>query len=267
MTEADGEAIPIQGIPGFWKHLSNARARYLALDYDGTLAPFHENRMKAFPLQGITGCLSAIRESPDTSLAIVSGRPVTELLELMGDVGIMIVGSHGWETLSAGKVHRHKSPRPEQEKILDRATREISHLGLGERVERKVASVAVHTRALSIERAEQVENDFCRLWNADAAAHGMECRRFNGGVELRTMGIDKGTILRELLYAQVPDAFCVYVGDDETDEDAFRAIRQRGFGIKVGQPGVPTLARGWLSDCGAVLEFLREWIRVTGIAG
>lgn len=90
----------------------------------------------------------------------------------------------------------------------------------------------------------------------------LECRRFNGGVELRAVGRNKGDALRELLSGQPADSFCVYVGDDETDEDAFRTIADRGIGIKVGDFQAGTAASGYLPDCAAVKTFLEKWLSV-----
>jgi trehalose-6-phosphatase len=66
--------------------------------------------------------------------------------------------------------------------------------------------------------------------------------------------------LSELLNMQPESCAAVYVGDDETDEDAFAALQGRGIGIKVGDASWPTAARGFLADCRAVVGFLRTWV-------
>ena len=58
----------------------------------------------------------------------------------------------------------------------------------------------------------------------------------------------------------------VYLGDDDTDEDAFAVLRGSGVGIKVGDDRWPTAARGFLPDCRAVVEFLRTWVAHTRTA-
>ncbi len=263
MTDRRSSVIPLQGIPDFWERLRRVSRKFLALDYDGTLAPFRENRMEAFPLEGVTDCLSRLSRAPDTALVIISGRPVSEILELTGDLGVTIVGSHGWEMRTADESHRQSLPSLDQARRLRRAEEDVARLGLKDRAERKLASMAVHTRGMPEARARKIENDLMKLWTAETSGREMECRRFDGGVELRSVGIDKGTILQRLLEDEPDASFCVYVGDDETDEDAFAAIRDRGFGIKVGAGDVPTRARGRLPDCEAVLEFLKEWNRVS----
>jgi trehalose-6-phosphatase len=66
-----------------------------------------------------------------------------------------------------------------------------------------------------------------------------------------------------MLLSEPEHTLVVYVGDDETDEDAFRAIYGRGVGIKVGGYGIRTAASGRLPHGEAVLDFLRAWYRVT----
>ena len=264
MTDSNRPITP-EGIPGFWAELRRAAKRVLALDYDGTLAPFREERMKAFPVEGVADCLTSISKAGNTTVVIISGRPVGEILELIGDVGLTIIGSHGWEMLTADGNHRLKLPSLEQKRMLQQAEKDVAKLGLEDHAEKKVASVAVHTRGVPRERAARIETQLMDLWGGGSPTREMECRQFNGGVELRSIGIDKGTILLQLLAGEPRATFCVYVGDDETDEDAFGAIRDRGYGVKVGRSTVPTRARGWLPDCTAVLEFLREWDHVSNV--
>ena len=87
----------VQGVPDFWTRVEAASEVFLILDYDGTLAPFRVDRMKAVPLDGVLEAIMTIRDSGRTRMALVSGRPLSELLELTGDLGVTMVGSHGFE--------------------------------------------------------------------------------------------------------------------------------------------------------------------------
>ena len=111
--------------------------------------------------------------------------------------------------------------------------------------------------------AVAIEEEIATRWAGLAPQYGLECRRFNGGIEIRCCGWDKGAALTALLNVQPENVFAVYVGDDETDEDAFTVLRGRGIGIKVGDPLWPTAARGFLPDCRAMVDFLRTWIDLT----
>jgi trehalose 6-phosphate phosphatase len=263
----DEDGLPptrdIDGIPGFWNAVGASRDRCLVLDYDGTLAPFKEDRMQAFPLEGIPELLADIASTDRTHLAIMTGRPLRELLVLLGDLDIPVSGSQGTEfRFSDGTTQTHL-PTPIQEERLVRAEAEARAVAPEDRVERKLASVAVHTRGMPEEEARRLERKLSDIWSTDAHRHDLEVRRFSGGVELRLLGIDKGTALTELLESEEDGVFCVYVGDDETDEDAFRVVRDRGFGIKVGGDDAPTAASGRLAGPEEVREFLRRWLMVT----
>lgn len=253
----------VEGVPDFWDRVEAANERCLVLDYDGTLAPFRENRMEARPLDGVVDVLERIRDAGRTHLAIMTGRPIAELIELLGDLAIPVSGSQGSEfRMPDGTTQRHE-PTATQEERLTRAMNGARAVAPAERVERKVASVALHTRGMPEERAGRLQEAACAVWSLDADDCDLECRRFSGGVELRLKGIDKGTALRALLDGHREDALRVYVGDDETDEDAFEVLLDGGIGIKVGPRGVPTKAHGRLESPEAVRAFLAVWIGVT----
>jgi trehalose-phosphatase len=253
----------VQGIPGFWQAVRKARSRCLVLDYDGTLAPFVSDRMKAFPLEGVIDLLVEIRDQTETYIAFMTGRPVDELLALAGDLRIPVSGSQGNEFRYPDGTFDVHEPTARQAERLDRAEDEARKRCRAGRIERKIASVALHTRGLDPEVAAHEEDEACDVWSADAADYDVECRHFKGGVEMRLKGIDKGTALRTLLRDRPDDGLCVYIGDDETDEDAFRVVRERGYGIRVGPPSASTAARGRLEDPVAVRGFLRSWLQVT----
>jgi trehalose 6-phosphate phosphatase len=251
------------GIPGFWTAVGAARDRCLVLDYDGTLAPFTPDRMRAFPTPGVRELLLRIRDSGATFLAIMTGRPLGELLALLGDLDIPLSGSQGTELRFPDGAARTHLPSSVQEKRLRLGQEEALALAPRDRVERKVASVAVHTRGLPDAEAKSLEDAVYDTWSSDADANDLECRRFSGGVELRLKGVNKGTALLELLARNGSSPFCVYVGDDETDEDAFRTVSDGGYGIRVGTDDRPTAAAGRLDGPKAVKEFLKEWIAKT----
>jgi trehalose-phosphatase len=233
------------------------------LDYDGTLCEFHVDRMKAFPAPGVVETLSAIRDSGRTSLSIMSGRPISELLELLGDLGIPMCGSQGTEFRSADGEMSYYSLAGRQRERIARAEREATAVAVEGRVERKISSVALHTRGVGDAAAAREEAEIARMWSLDAAEYGLEVRPFKGGIELRLLGVDKGTALDRVLEKSPSDSLCVYLGDDQTDEDAFEAIRGRGYGIKVGREEGPTAAVGRLGGPGDVSEFLKRWLSAT----
>jgi trehalose 6-phosphate phosphatase len=255
----DVEKPPIINVPDFWQRLEEAAYKFLALDYDGTLAPFRADRMEAVPLAGISELLKQIDRREDTTLAIISGRPIFELVGLLGNMSVTMVGSHGFE---------HRSPHgdtlirrifPEQEEGLMMARKMGMEMGLEENLETKVASIALHTRGLSPGAASETEDAMYHEWDKLLQRYKLELRKFNGGVELRAEGWNKGDALERLLLGLTRETFCVYIGDDETDENAFERIQRYGIGIRVGNPTLPSKANGFLPDIDSVKNFLKTW--------
>lgn len=258
------ERLPqsIDGVPEFWSLVSDARTRALFLDFDGTLAPFAEDRHKAYPLEGVPALLDRINDSPGTSLVIVSGRPVSEIQRLLDRDTIPIVGTHGFEYFRPGHGIKIWDLSPERTKVLDLAEIAGQRIAGEDRVERKVATVALHTRGLPVEDSALDIQAFESEIKLLIEPGDFEIRRFDGGTELRALGRDKGAAVSELITRTADVDFVVYVGDDDTDEDAFRALPEFGIGIKVGSPGVATAAQGRLSTCEAVRQFLWTWTQI-----
>ncbi len=245
--------------------MGEAENPLLALDYDGTLAPFKAERMAAKPLPGIVETLESIIRNTPTTVTIVSGRPIFELDRLAGPVlqKVITIGSHGWEWRdTTGRLR----PAPLEKRIkalLEKAFHAALEEGkqtLGEeaekRVEQKAASVALHVRGLTPETAERWLAAIHQRWDG-LKAPGMEIMSFDGGLEIRSTERNKGRAIEEIInFVGNPD-FVVYVGDDATDEDAFRALPENGAGVKVGHG--PTAAHYRLADCESVRTFLQKW--------
>ncbi len=253
------------GVTDFWPRMIAAGKPLLALDYDGTLAPFQVNRFEARPLPGVVELLRDISETGRTFLAVISGRVVEELASFVSGSRAILVGSHGFEILRPGRGVSIIKPTTVQREGLEAAVRELG-LNAGQRLEIKPASVAFHTRGMEKTKAAELEAGVHAAWSQLAARHDLQCRRFNGGVELRSSGRDKGDALLALLDEAGAD-FSTYIGDDDTDEDAFRALDGRGIGIKVGGPDGETAARGFLRDCRAVKTFLEVWRDLDAVPG
>jgi trehalose-phosphatase len=215
--------------------------------------------MRAFPLDGVKAVLSALSDSDHTSVVIISGRPVHEIKTLLGDVDLMVIGCHGYEILTPDNGLTVKSPASRQVEGLEEARGIARQYGYLHKLEVKVGSMAFHTRGMPDGAAFKAEEHIFREWSR-LGSFGLGCRRFNGGVEVTCNGWNKGDSLSDLLHGQPEGTFPVYVGDDATDEDAFRVMRKGGCGIKVGPISMPTAAKGLLRDCREVVAFLESWL-------
>lgn len=196
---------------------------------------------------------------PETVVLIVSGRPVREIRHLLGDLPLAILGSHGWESAVPGEDVVARTLAPAHAAALDTAEATARTLAGSAHTERKHASVAVHVRGLHPQASARLISALRVAWDAQIDDRALTIRPFSGGLELRIAGWDKGTAVTERLERDQP-AFAAYLGDDDTDEDAFKAIGRWGVGIRVGAPAA-TAASGRL-DQHQVPRFLEDWAEV-----
>jgi trehalose 6-phosphate phosphatase len=244
----------------FFRGVARAPQRVLFLDFDGTLAPFRARPEHAVPYAGVADVLYELARDHLSRVVLVSGRPARELRRATAFVpGAEVWGAHGWQHCASGGAHTEFDPgAPTRARLAAAAARARTLEAYGARVERKRASVAVHWRGLDTIAAQQVEARLRELWRPEEGAL-LEVLGFDGGVELRARGRDKGTVVREVLAACDPRAASAYLGDDLTDEDAFAAIRSRGLAVLVRPKLRRTRADVWLKPPLGLLAFLRRW--------
>lgn len=257
----------LEGVPAqLWRMVVLAQHRMLMLDYDGTLAPFRVDRSEARPLRRSVQALMRIASSGHTDVAIVSGRPVAEVERMLDGVPAIVVGEHGWERRDRGGEIVRRPLEPPVAAGLDAVEQLSRDAGWGDWIERKRTAVVLHTRGRDPDLAGQVQERCRAAWGRRALAGQLAIDRINGGLELRALGHNKGTVVLSLLSQSPPGTLGVFLGDDVTDEDAFEAVRDRGFGVRVGAPGGQTAAQGNLPSCEAVGDFLEHWIQILGPA-
>lgn len=247
----------------FRRRLADAPRRALLLDYDGTLAPFRPERDRAFPYDGLRETLARLVDGP-TRLAIVTGRAVADALPLLGmEDPPEIWGTHGWERKPRGEATRPARPLPAAAaRGLDEARAWAEARGLAERFERKPAAAAIHWRGLAPEEAARLRDDAARDWREPAERAGLEIAPFDGGLELRVPGRTKGSVVEDILAEEGDGCVVAYLGDDLTDEDAFRALAPlgpRALRVLVRSEPRPTEADAWTRPPEGVFRFLDAW--------
>ena len=255
--------VVLEGIPkAVWSMARLASHRLLVIDYDGTLAPFTIARERAVPIPRSVELLKTLAASSHTSVAIISGRPVEEMEELLDLQPAIHVGESGWEyRMPGGTLVRHPlSSRLKS--VLDEAERLAREGGWGDHLERKRTAVMLHTRRLAELRARDLEHRVLIRWLDLASKGEVVVERVDGGVELRARGHDTGTTALWLLSLSRQATLGVFIGDDLPDESAFRVMSDFGFGIRVGESERSSHALGRLPSCEGVADFLDEWIRV-----
>ncbi|MCF8085680.1 MAG: trehalose-phosphatase, partial [Desulfohalobiaceae bacterium] len=230
----------------------------LFLDYDGTLTPIVSRPEDATLSSDMHSILSYLTEK--CVVAVISGRGLADARKLVDVKGLYFAGSHGFEIEGPGGVRMEVEEAGESLPALDQAEsdlrRELEKIE-GSQVERKKFSIAVHYRNVDPERAPEVEACVDRvLERAGGLRKGLGKKVFELRPDIKW---DKGEAVRWLLreleldqYGVVP----IYIGDDVTDEDAFRAFLQKGITLVVGNESRPTFAKYQLGSVGEVRAFL-----------
>jgi len=232
----------------------------LLLDYDGTLAPFQKERDKAVPYPGIVDALTALQNIGRTRLVIISGRSVHDIPHLLKLSTLPeIWGSHGWERLFSDGKYSIAGLSTEARHGLDAAYVAAQETGGVDHCEKKPASLALHWRGLDSVMVESFKSATIDRWMAISAEYKLELHSFDGGVELRVPGRDKGFAVKTLLAEMGAETPTAYLGDDATDEDAFAAVGNAGIGVLVRPEYRATRADVWLRPPGELLAFLHSW--------
>lgn len=222
----------------------------LLLDYDGTLAPIVDDPAAALPHPDVPDLLA--RLAARHPVRVITGRGLEDLAGLLA-VPVEAVGLHGAERGRLGTEARLHMPGGARAALRSLRASVPDLEGL--RVEDKGPSFALHYRnAADPDAVVRALRD----WLADApkSLHPVWGKMV---LELRPAGIDKGRVARDLA-ARHAGRTPVYIGDDTTDEDAFRALAvdAEAITVKVG-PG-DTAARFRLPDVDAVVAYLRRFL-------
>jgi len=254
---SQGFQLPIDAV------LAARRDRGLVavFDFDGTLVHIARTPDAVHAVPATTARLERLAQRTDTTVGVVSGRPLARLIELVPAPSIWLFGLHGWEHRPPHGVAVSRWPPDALD--LARRQREVIDARLGEaqgeRIEDKGPMVAVHTRNATPERRRHVERVV-----RDARLSGLELIEGRRVLELRPLGgPTKGTAVRAIAGSR-PAAPVLYVGDDTTDEDAFAVLGPADFGVLVDDTraheerpqGSATRARWRVPDTESVLRLL-----------
>jgi trehalose-phosphatase len=233
----------------------------LFLDYDGTLTPIVERPEQADLSPQMRAILKKLAER--CTVAIVSGRGLNDVQGRVALEGLYYAGSHGFEIDGPGQERIRNEKGCEALPALDTAENELRSLLTdihGVLVERKKYSVAVHYRRVAAGQVEMVAsavNDVLQRHSGLRKGHGKKVFELQPDVEW-----DKGRAvlwLMERLGLHGETVRPIYIGDDVTDEDAFRVLQERGAGIVVhGGEERSSYACYGLVDPEEVLVFLQN---------
>ena len=242
----------------FFKNLSKSTSRLLMLDYDGVLSPLRNDRNIAKPWPGVQERLERLIESDICKVVIISGRVADELADLLDWVNMPeIWGNHGWERLYPLKdLLQNPLPYEIGEKLSE--ARLKAEADWGDAVEHKYAGIVMHHRGMSNDDKIAMHEWVVKHWGPLESVEGLLLHPIDGGHEIRAEAHNKGSAVDTLLKENSP-CLGAYLGDDRTDEDAFRSIRGRGLSVLVRPKFRKTEAEIWLQPPKELLNFFDRW--------
>ena len=241
-------------------------AAALVLDFDGVLAPIVEDPETSAIPERAAASLAQLAASLGT-VAVISGRPASFLVDKVRVAGIRLLGSYGMEQVKGGNGQLSPAAAAWLGAVAEAREALVGLLGTlpGVRIEAKPASVAVHWRQAADRdaAAAEVESATAQV----AAATGLRLEPGKLVIELRPpIDVDKGSAVADLIREARPGV-TVYAGDDLGDLPALRVVRQAGgYALAVDHgaetdAALPAVADEVIAGTDAFADWLAELAR------
>ncbi len=258
MLKTDGKV----GRDQFFEGLYSPGRAALLLDYDGTLAPFQPDRAQAFPYPGVATLVKEIISNGRTRVVLVTGRSANDIIPLLGILPYPeIWGSQGLQRLKPDGTYEMPRMDESVRHALEDAGEWLYDQDLYRMAEFKPGSIAVHWRGLPPATALDIRDRVLLGWVPIVERCALVLLPFDGGLEIRSPGRNKGDAVRTILTEMDGQTPIAYLGDDLTDEDAFRALQHRGLTALVRHEWRATFANLWIRPPEELLEFLLQWLK------
>jgi trehalose 6-phosphate phosphatase len=250
---------------GIIEEVRSQDRRAFFLDYDGTLTPIVRDPHKAFLSPKYREVIASLIEDGKNLVCIISGRAIEQLKEFIRLKGVVLAGNHGMEIYGPNVSYvnddalRAKPLVREIAEILKLAARDFE----GALVEDKGLTVSIHYRMVPVQRHPDVKRSFYRAIEKFLVSNMVIVTRGKRVLEVRPNVVwHKGSAVNWIL-GYVSDHFSgespypIYMGDDETDEDAFRALRDRGLTVLVSPRKKASEASYFIKSVEETYRFLR----------
>lgn len=256
-----GSTASLDAVPSIVDDVTAAEQRLVMTDFDGTLAEIVPRPDDASIRPDARAALDALSSAPHTAVAVVSGRAKDDVEDRVDLPGLWYAGNHGLEIGVDGESFVHPDAR-ETKRTIGRARDELRNRledVEGAFVEPKGLTATVHYRLVDGEKRIEIVHDHVREV-VDEYASTIDVHDGKEVLELRpTSAWNKGRAvewMRETAYDDSVDVHPLYVGDDVSDEAAFRAVDDVGTAVRVGDDASATAADVTVADPAAVAAFL-----------
>jgi trehalose-phosphatase len=246
------------------KEILRGKYLFLFLDCDGTLVPIRDTPDKVVIPQQTKNLLISLSRKKNCKVAIISGRSLSDIKKKFGIKGIIYSGNHGFQIEGPGIRCVQFIPAGYKKALSCIKTRLESGVdGIkGVFLEDKGLSLALHFRLADKKKLPFIASIFRRAILLCSSKCKATIKRGKKVLEVMPpVSWDKGKIVIWLLAKQEAvlrrkNILPVYIGDDLTDEDAFKALKGKGLTVFVGKPR-RSRARYYLRDTGEVGRLLR----------
>lgn len=252
--------------PKIQARLKRAEQILLLCDYDGTLTPIVSRPQDAVLSPKMKRLLAKLTRSPKLTLGIMSGRSLAQIKQLVGLKKIIYAGNHGLEIDCVGTRFIHPEAARSRSLLAQLGQRLKEQLDAipGVIVENKGLTLSVHYRRVASHNLSQLKKLFAEVIRPFKVAQKVKLTTGKKVWEIRPpVAWDKGQAVRWIIkkcaekLREKQTLLPIYLGDDATDEDAFKALRDHGIAIRVGRPR-PTQARYFLRNITEVEDFLQR---------
>jgi trehalose 6-phosphate phosphatase len=248
------------------QRIAQAPRIFFFLDYDGTLTPIVNKPEKARLKKARRAMLRGLSRLPGVKIAVVSGRSLSDLQKMMGVIPeITYVGNHGLEM--KGKDFSWSHPSVNQaSKIMGRIWDELRknlRPAKGMLLENKSLGISLHYRLVAEGKVAGLHRDFLEIITPWAQLGVVSVHDGKKVWEIRSKARlwNKGRVVQWLLrrYKQQGRYLPVFIGDDRTDEDAFKALQSSGIAAKVTEnPRAFSAAKYYIHSPDEVFDLLTQ---------
>lgn len=207
------------------------------LDFDGTLSPITQDPKDAILPADIKARLRKLSVRKNIKLGIVTGRSLKDIRRRVGLKNVIYAANHGMEIYYKGRylLKRGRNLRRPIRLLAMKLRNSLSDIS-GVIVEDKGPSVAVHFRKVNPRLRAQVKRVTQRLAGPYTKKHDLQLTSGKMILEARpAKAWNKGKAVLWMWHKLCPEYTPVYIGDDTTDEDAFKAIKPYGPTVRIGK--------------------------------
>lgn len=239
------------------KKIRAQRSIMLLCDYDGTLTPIVDRPELAVMSEEMHKAFDRLVGRKQFILGIISGRALADIKERVNINGLIYAGNHGFEIEGPGLKFIH--PLADELTSVLRLISQVLHKAFknmrGVIVEDKGMTVSVHYRLVADAELPELHSKFESIVMGARAMGKIRTTDGKKVHEIRpAIAWDKGKAVNLIIEKYIPqqrrkNLLPVYIGDDRTDEDAFKVINQYGgISILVGKEGQASAAKYYLNS-------------------